>query len=399
MTSFFVVCNCICAILLISGLFSACQKDDNNAQIQLQTTKKEVIETYANIVYASYSDSYDKANDLLTKVNSFIATPTQANFELCRQAWKDARIPYGQTEGYRFYGGFIDGDNGVEGLVNSWPMDEGYIDYVEGDANAGIINNTSLFPTITKVILTDLNGNGSETNIATGYHAIEFLLWGQDLFANSAGQRPFTDFVSGNGSTAKNQNRRREYLKVVTELLVENLAQLKAAWQPNSNNYRKKFTENTNYDATIGSILRGICILSKGELAGQRMTVALTNQDQEEEHSCFSDNTHIDIQMNFKSIQNIYFGTYKTVNGQIITGKSLKDMIAAADNTKSTAVLSTFTDTEKLVNAIPSPFDQAILNDAKNNNVIANSINKLKKLSDQIVDGAFSLKITVDTTE
>ncbi len=389
--------NLILAICCVLLSLSACKNDEIDTQAQLQATKKEVVENYANIVFASYTDSYDKANELLAKVNSFVAQPNQANFEACKQAWKDARLPYGQTEGYRFYGGFIDGDNGIEGFINSWPLDEGYIDYVEGNPNAGIINNAALFPTINKTVLQDLNEQGGETNIATGYHAIEFLLWGQDLYATSAGRRPFTDFVS-NG-TAKNQDRRRIYLKVVTELLVEHLAQLKAEWQPNSNNYRKKFTSNANTDAVIGSFLRGICILSKGELAGQRMTVALANKDQEEEHSCFSDNTHIDIQMNFKSVQNVYFGTYKTTSGQVITGKSIKDLVAQADKTKSEATLKAFADTEKLIFAIPAPFDQAILNDAQNNNVIANAIKNLKLLSDRIVDGAFSLKIVVDTTE
>jgi putative iron-regulated protein len=384
-------------ITLVSGsliAFSSCKKNED-AIPDKATTKTEAIETYSNIVYASYSDSYDKANDLLSKINTFAATPTQTNFDACKQAWKDSRIPYGQTEAYRFYDGAIDGQDGLEGFINSWPLDESYIDYVNGDNTAGIINKPASYPNITKQVLMNLNTADSETNVATGYHAIEFLLWGQDFYDNSAGKRPYTDFVTGADGTAANQDRRRMYLKVVTELLVEHLATVRDAWKPNSENFRKSFTVTSNQDVAIAKLLSGVAILCKGELAGQRMSVALVNQDQEEEHSCFSDNTHIDIQMNFKGIKNVYLGTYTRTDGSVVKGKGFSDLVALYDVNKNNAVLMELTETEAKIMAIPAPFDQAIKNDVANRNIINNSIIKLRSLSDKIVDTGTALGIQI----
>jgi putative iron-regulated protein len=98
-------------------------------------------------------------------------------------------------------------------------MDESYVDSVEGAEGAGLINDRSF--AITKASITDQNERGGEENIATGYHAIEFLLWGQDKSETGPGNRAYTDFVDGK---AANADRRRLYLKtVVTELLVDDL--------------------------------------------------------------------------------------------------------------------------------------------------------------------------------
>ena len=66
-------------------------------------------------------------------------------------------------------------------MINAWPMAEAYIDYVEGDPEAGIINNPDEFPQITAELIESLNEEGAEENISAGWHAIEFLLWSQDM--------------------------------------------------------------------------------------------------------------------------------------------------------------------------------------------------------------------------
>ena len=80
--------------------------------------------------------------------------------------------------------------DGPEGLINAWPLDEAYIDYVEGDPAAGVVNDPDTYPTIDAELLTSLNEQGGEANISTGWHAIEFLLWGQDLSTDGPGDAP-----------------------------------------------------------------------------------------------------------------------------------------------------------------------------------------------------------------
>lgn len=182
---------------------------------------------YSELVYANYSDSLASARDMQKAIAALLAAPSKETLEAARKSWLDAREFYGQTEAFRFYGGPIDDENGPEGQINAWPMDESYVDYVEGKPNAGFINDPKF--KITKANLAKQNERGGEENIATGWHAIEFLLWGQDLSETGPGDRSFEDYVDGKRANA---DRRRLYLKVVTELLIDDLASVTKAWAP-----------------------------------------------------------------------------------------------------------------------------------------------------------------------
>lgn len=223
-------------ILAMSGIvfFASCS-DDDNASPAL-TTKTEVIANYADMAYRNYLNAYEDAVALETAITAFNANPNSETFAAAKTAWLTSRESYGTTEAFRFANGPIDIDeNAPEGLINSWPLDEAYIDYVAGNANAGIINDATTYPVISKEVLADINQPSDETSVSVGYHAIEFLLWGQDLTApsaNLAGQRPFSDFVTGAGSTASNQDRRRAYLSACADLLTDNLDYLVQQWQP-----------------------------------------------------------------------------------------------------------------------------------------------------------------------
>ncbi|MBF03997.1 MAG: hypothetical protein CMP76_11945 [Flavobacterium sp.] len=186
----------------IALAFNSCQDDEEAIQ---RISKTEVIQNYAEIVHANYVQAYNDAVALETAITNFTTAPSQTLFNQAKMAWQTARESYGTTEAFRFIDGPIDDANGPESMLNAWPLDENFIDYVDGAPSAGIINNTATYPTLSKALLESLNEEGGEKNISVGYHAIEFLLWGQDLTApsaNLAGQRPYTDFVDA-GTAAK----------------------------------------------------------------------------------------------------------------------------------------------------------------------------------------------------
>jgi putative iron-regulated protein len=412
------------SIVAAALAFTACSKDDDtdnevannadNTEVTDTTTtsvsKEEVVENYANIVYASYEDSYNTAVTLQTAINTFTTTPNEANFEAAKKAWLDAREPYGQTEAYRFADGPIDDADGPEGLLNAWPLDENYVDYVT-DANGnivngGIINNTEDYPSITSDLLESLNEKNGEANISIGYHAVEFLLWGQDSTDPSAktkGTRSYTDYVVNNMelaaksdvvSSVSNQTRRATYLKLCADQIVANLGSLKDEWATGGS-YRKTFLA-LDEDVALKNILTGIGILSKSELAGERIFVAYDNQDQEDEHSCFSDNTHRDIILNAIGIQNVYNGTYTRVGGSTVSGTSISDLVKEQNETLNTEVVNSLKQSVTDAEAIPVPFDNAI-SDASERPSVLTSVKSLQSTGDKIAEAAKAISITINT--
>lgn len=378
-------------IILISSVsLIACKKDDEKPSVD--TLKKSVVSNYSNLVYTNYLDAYNEAKKMQIAINEFVASPSENSLAAAKQAWLDARIPYLQTEAFRFYNGPIDDEDGPEGLLNAWPMDEKYIDYVSTDANSGIIYDTATYKTINTDLIESLNEAGGETNISTGYHAIEFLLWGQDLSTTSAGNRPHTDYLT-TGGTANFQARRAQYLIACADLLVQNLDDLVNEWKPNASNYRATF-EAAPVDESIKNILLGIGSLCGGELSGERMTVAFQTQLQEDEHSCFSDNTHNDIVYDVQGIENVYHGKYTKVDGTVIDGVGFDDLLAQTNTTLKTAFENNLTTSKNTSKAIVAPFDQEILNEIGRARISA-TIDSLKSEADKIVEIAKSLGISL----
>ena len=258
---------------------------DEEAHGDVDALKKEALETYADIVFASYEDSLTLAVELQTAINTFVESPSEETHQAAQAAWLASNEPYGQTEAYRFYGGPIDDEDGPEGLLNAWPLDEAYVDYVDGNETAGIISNVAEYAEINADLLMSLNEVGAEENISTGYHAIEFLLWGQDQYEDSAGQRSYTDYVA-EGENAEIATRRGQYLTTAADLLVQHLTELNADWDPSgADNYRATFLA-LPADEALQMVLTGLGVLSKSELAGERMFTAYDNQDQEDDPLC-----------------------------------------------------------------------------------------------------------------
>jgi putative iron-regulated protein len=333
-------------------------------------TRDDVVKTNANIAYAVYSDALISATELKMVLEQFVAEPTEANFALAKKSWLDSREPYGQSEVYRFRQGPIDElkadgtlgteGEGPEGLINAWPLGEAIIDYVEvvvdgssapeSPANAitdNIIANSTDYPTITAEVLYSLFENGEDgRNVTTGYHAIEFLLWGQDLNQdlagagtrdNTAGQRPVTDYsLTVNGCTSGPNaaideicTRRGQYLVTTAELLINELQRVTEQWEPETGTHYKNFVAGG--DKSLSLILEGMGRLSFGELAGERINIALLENSQEDEHSCFSDNTHRDIFLNAKGVQNSFNAKYVRIDGEVIEGASIYDLLVVEE--------------------------------------------------------------------
>ena len=307
----------------------------------------EVLDTYADIAAANYADSLVTAQTLQEAVNALVAAPSAEALQTAKSAWLAARVPYQQTEVFRFGNAIVDD---WEGKVNAWPLDEGLIDYVDAsyggpsDENSFAVLNVIASPTftlsgkdvdataITPALLEETlhEADGIEANVATGYHAIEFLLWGQDLngHGSGAGNRPWTDYATGADCTNGNCDRRAEYLVAATDLLVSDLAWMAAQWTEDG---AARAALSAETDTGLAAMLTGMGSLSYGETAGERMRLGVMLNDPEEEHSCFADNTHNDHFYNGVGVRNVYHGEYIRVDGSLVSGPSLSDLVAERD--------------------------------------------------------------------
>lgn len=359
-----------------------------------------VAKHYADIAHAVFEDALTSAQHLQQQLTAFLAQPSEETLAQSRSAWKQARVPYQQSEVFRFGNPVVDD---WEGQLNAWPLDEGLIDYVadsyEGEmgnigAQLNIIaseqislgDHTIDATEITPELLASLNElGGSEANVATGYHAIEFLLWGQDLNGTSAGagERPFTDYMVGDACTNGHCQRRRDYLVAATQLLVDDLEYMVSQWQ-NGGEYRTQLLSLGDQEV-LTRALYGMGSLSLGELAGERMKVSLEAHSPEDEHDCFSDNTHNSHYYDALGVRNVYLGQYQRIDGSLVQGPSLSDLVAAKnqqlDQAMRTALATTDAKLQQLVDSAEKDkiaFDQLIAEgNSKGHKIISEGIEAL----------------------
>ncbi|MEN9579794.1 MAG: hypothetical protein RJA70_2803 [Pseudomonadota bacterium] len=347
--------HCLAAAVCFAATLPACSGNDD--AVGLPDNAGDAVLTYADIVEATYTDTLTAAEALDEAVTAFVVAPSQKSLTVARDAWLASREPYLQTEVFRFYDGPIDNPiDGPEGMLNAWPLDEAYVDYVDGDADAGIVNDPK--QEISATELEKLNEQGGEENIATGYHAVEFLLWGQDHDADGPGDRPFTDFVVGKDGSPS-AKRRGEYLQTVSQLLTTHLRQVREQWANEKNTYRRDF-EAAAAKESLTKILTGMIVLTGFETGGERLQRSLNSGDQEDEHSCFSDNTHRDMIQDVQGVKNVWRGSYTRLDGKKVNGTSVRAVVQVASPELADELDAQIDASLDAAKALQPPFDREI---------------------------------------
>jgi len=352
----------ICTIVLIAAFIFSARSDFEpfpptpEGQKYSNEVAFQVLSNYTDIAWAMYADAVRDVVRFNMAVYHFRKDPGPETLQNAKDLWIDARKTYGKTECFRFSETPID-ELGLEILINAWPVDESYIDYTRDDRDSGIINQPDRYPKINSVYLPKLNEQGGEANVSTGWHTIEFLLWGQDFDTDGPGNRPWTDFT-----TAKNADRRMTYLVTATEVLRSHLVTVSEEWNP------------ANYDGESGeffirhpsriirSIMTGIGSMAGREIADERLAAAIRSGSQENEYSCFSDTTHNDLVANMEGLESILFGKFINKSGKVvIDGKGIIDIISSADKELAGRMETQFRSAMMHIDAIPRPFDQIIV--------------------------------------
>jgi putative iron-regulated protein len=309
-------------------------------------SKQDMVNTYVDIAFANYSDSITSASALKTAIETFIGTasvdiasPSQTNMDAAKKAWIDARPSYLQTEVFRFAKGPIDdklesrkSDAGIETLINAWPMDELFVDcFITNTTNANL-TEANILNANTSIATTNCTSfTSADKNITVGWHAIEYLLWGQDTSSTTGGSRVLSDFTGSTGTTAE---KRRTYLRVTAKLLVDHLTLVRDKWDTSkTGNTATSFKSDVS--GSLTNIFTGLAAFTKSEWGSQRLNM-ITSNDQEDEHSCFSDNTKADFYYDAQGFINVYSGTYKKTSGTTYSGAGLKNLAGSLDSSITT---------------------------------------------------------------
>ncbi len=369
----------LAAAALAAALAAGCGSDPTST----------FVKQYTAMMRANSIDIVTKLDALQSAVDAFVAAPSADGLAAAQSAWLDARTVYGDFEVSRFYGGPIDT---VQGRVNEWPIDENFIDYTAGNPTGGIINDPQHYPQLTPAILASSDERGGIENLSTGFHALEFLLWGQrpDQTAGP-GERPYTDYVDG--GTAANQDRRRTYLSAATDLLVSDLAGVSADWDATDPaSYASALIAQRPQQA-LQLIVRGWSNMTVSELYFERMNDPFLTQNRKDEESCFSESTSLDITADIDGIWNVWVGQYGA-----LSGPGLQSLVAAKNKALAATMGAQLAAARDAIHAIPPPFDHAVIAPAGSDahDKVQAALDALSPLAATIRQVAMALGVTVN---
>lgn len=344
---------------------------------------KAQVEAYIDLVKASYARAASDAKVLQKAVDALLASPSEATLADARKAWVAARPAYMRTEAFRFYDGPIER---VEEEINAWPLNEAYIDYVQGSPSSGIVNDPSW--KLDADELEKKNQKQDEADVTIGWHAVEFLLWGQDLSATGPGNRPYTDYVAGQG----NNDRRRTYLKIATDSLVKELDELEETWADDDQDGPAARFRSMPQREAIGRMVNGMAILAGYEMMSERMGVALDSGDQEDEQSCFSDTTKQDFLNDLAGIRQVWTG-----EADGVSRPGLDELVRKLDAPAADRVDALLADTEAKFNALGDPWDSVLASPAGSpqRQAAEQAVASLQALSDGFVAAGNKLGVLV----
>jgi predicted lipoprotein len=320
---------------------TSCKKDNdettpvaNYSDHIANATNEVIIKTYANL--------NTSAGVLETALATLEANQTTANLESARQAWRDARKPWEQSEGFLF--GPVD-QQGLDPAMDSWPVNV-------IDLNNVLSNGTAL----TKTYIDGLDGT------LKGFHTIEYLMWG------TSGSKLIGDFTA----------REFEYLTACAQSLKGATNQLHNAWISSGENFAANLltagASNQFYPsqkAVLQEFVNGMITIAD-EVANGKINDPFSQQNITLEESRFSANSKTDFADNIRSIYNLYTGSISGSNA-----KSISTVIQEKNATLDSKIRSQINSAIDAIINIPGTFTTAI---TANPQAVQNAQDKVRDL-------------------
>jgi putative iron-regulated protein len=209
---------------------------------QLSASAKEIALDYVGQIGADLNQAGIEIEKLQSSIHTLIDDTSDESLNSSKQAWLNTHSTYELTTLHRYFATqLLDEQNSLALMqlqyqINHWPIIPGYIDYVDGYPDSGIVHDINV--NLDSDSLREQHGSFDVSEVSLGFHVIEFLLWGYDIDSVA---RPAADFyavlelspeemVQGYSLEQLSNNRRRLFLTVVVDTLVEDFQTLQSLW-------------------------------------------------------------------------------------------------------------------------------------------------------------------------
>lgn len=357
------------AIFLIGCLFISCKKK-NESNDTLEIAKLKV--SYANQLLDNSSELSSQLEILHNRITLYTTTYTVTHYNMSKAEWKTAKMRIDMLSPFQYL-------NEVD--FNSFLINPAYIDATSYDNSSGIILNTAAYPTITIQTIQNANYIGSSpNNISKGIHALEFLLWGNDLNPTGPGDGGPNPF---DPNSSANYLRRKAYLLGLITLLKNDLDEM---------NY-SEFKDNVNAKdpkESLAYLLKGIHDFIRYDIAEKSIKKPIDLLDPLYEESQFSDNSTEDIKNKILSIRNYIYGSqFTATNGYFIA-----DYMTEKSPDSAAKMLQLLNGLETTTQSFEFLFDVAIQNQNQREELLA-VYNQLIELSNLIANFATERGVSI----
>jgi len=210
---------------------------------ELSTAAKQIALDYAEQIRVDFSQVSIEIEKLQSAIGEFLAQTNIENLDRARQSWLLAHSAYELTTLHRYFAASIlDEQNSIALLqlqyqINHWPIVPGYLDYVDGYPDSGIVHDINV--SLDSIGLRDQHGAFDISEVTLGFHVLEFLLWGSRDTQSEL--RSVDDFIeidaldasqieSGYSLEQLSNNRRRQLLAIIADILLGDFRELGSLW-------------------------------------------------------------------------------------------------------------------------------------------------------------------------
>ena len=203
----------------------------------------DVLRAYLQQIETDYDAVADNLDSLRSEILAFLEEPSTTSMNNVRSAWLLSHSAYELTTLHRYFAVLILNEAEILSLfslqyrMNHWPILPGYIDYVAGFTDTGIVQDITVALNIPT--LQEQHGIFGLSEVSLGFHVIEFLLWGENpdqiTPRSAADYRPVTRLTpaqaeSGLELDLLSNNRRRQLLLLNTQSLIDDFYTSQALW-------------------------------------------------------------------------------------------------------------------------------------------------------------------------